>query len=115
MNRIASLIFIAAAVLEVSGDGLIRKGPRSKSLAYIIVGAVALGFYGVVVNRVKWDFSKLLGVYVASSRGEHRVRSRGVQRACAQLNVVGLSTHHCRWSGDSIWSEVKVSQALIVL
>ena len=24
-----------------------------------------LGFYGVVVNTVKWDFSKLLGVYVA--------------------------------------------------
>ena len=24
-----------------------------------------LGFYGVVVNTVKWDFANLLGVYVA--------------------------------------------------
>ena len=24
-----------------------------------------LGCYGVVVNMVKWDFSKMLGVYVA--------------------------------------------------
>jgi small multidrug resistance family-3 protein len=26
---------------------------------------VTLGAYGVLVNTVRWDFSKLLGVYVA--------------------------------------------------
>ena len=31
----------------------------------IAVGCATLAFYGVVVNLVKWDFSKLLGVYVA--------------------------------------------------
>jgi drug/metabolite transporter superfamily protein YnfA len=47
MTYLAWLIFIAAAVLEVGGDAVVRKGLR------------------VVVNMVKWDFSKLLGVYVA--------------------------------------------------
>jgi small multidrug resistance family-3 protein len=29
------------------------------------MGAVMLAFYGISVNMVRWDFSKLLGVYVA--------------------------------------------------
>ena len=33
--------------------------------AYVLLGCVMLGAYGIVVNLVKWDFSKLLGVYVA--------------------------------------------------
>ena len=31
----------------------------------IVVGAVLLGLYGLLVNMVPWDFSRLLGVYVA--------------------------------------------------
>jgi drug/metabolite transporter superfamily protein YnfA len=31
----------------------------------IALGCVMLGCYGVVVNIVMWDFSKMLGVYVA--------------------------------------------------
>jgi multidrug transporter EmrE-like cation transporter len=34
-------------------------------LVFVATGFVMLGCYGVVVNTVKWDFSKLLGVYVA--------------------------------------------------
>jgi small multidrug resistance family-3 protein len=30
-----------------------------------MIGFAMLGCYGVVVNMVKWDFSKMLGVYVA--------------------------------------------------
>ena len=33
-------------------------------MAFIIAGCVALGGYGLVVNSVKWDFSRLIGVYV---------------------------------------------------
>jgi drug/metabolite transporter superfamily protein YnfA len=62
---LAWFIFIAAAVLEVSGDAIIRKGLRGSGLAIIAVGFIVLGCYGVVVNLVPWDFSKLLGVYVA--------------------------------------------------
>src|SRR4051812_21880362 len=65
MPIIAWLIFIIAAILEVSGDAAIRKGLREESLAVIILGCLILGGYGVVVNLVKWDFAKLLGVYVA--------------------------------------------------
>lgn len=65
MTYLAWLIFLAAAILEVGGDAVVRKGLRGNSLGIIITGFLMLGFYGVVVNTVKWDFSKLLGVYVA--------------------------------------------------
>jgi small multidrug resistance family-3 protein len=58
------LILIAAAVLEVGGDAIIRKGLRGSVPAFVAVGFVVLGSYGIAVNLVKVDFSKLLGVYV---------------------------------------------------
>ena len=64
MNLIACLIFIAAALLEVAGDAVIRHGLRGRSAAWILAGCTALASYGLVVNSVRWDFSKLLGVYV---------------------------------------------------
>lgn len=65
MTYVAWLIFVAAAILEVGGDAVVRKGLRGNSLSVILTGCSMLGFYGVVVNTVKWDFSRLLGVYVA--------------------------------------------------
>lgn len=65
MTYLAWFIFIAAAILEVAGDAVIREGLRGSSLVAIAIGCTLLGCYGVVVNTVRWDFSKLLGVYVA--------------------------------------------------
>ena len=65
MTYLTWLIFIGAALLEVGGDAVIRKGLRGSNLIIIMIGCAMLGSYGVVVNTVKWDFSKLLGVYVA--------------------------------------------------
>ncbi len=59
------LIFVAAALLEVGGDAVVRHGLRGQKWIWILAGCAMLGIYGVVVNTVKWDFSKLLGVYVA--------------------------------------------------
>ena len=59
------LVFIAAAILEVGGDALIRKGLRGSGWATIAAGCLVLAFYGLMVNTVNWDFSKLLGVYMA--------------------------------------------------
>jgi small multidrug resistance family-3 protein len=61
----AWLIFVMSAVLEVGGDAVIRKGLGVRSTVVVAAGFVALGCYGLVVNLVNWDFSKLLGVYVA--------------------------------------------------
>jgi len=63
-NLFSWSIFIAAALLEVSGDALIRKGLRGSGALLIAAGILILGCYGLVVNSVKWDFSKLLGVYI---------------------------------------------------
>ncbi len=65
LTYLAWLIFIGAAILEVGGDAVVRKGLRGSGLIVILAGCATLGLYGVVVNTVKWDFSKLLGVYVA--------------------------------------------------
>jgi len=65
MTYFAWLIFLGAAMLEVGGDAVVRQGLRGSNLAIILLGCVTLGAYGVLVNTVRWDFSKLLGVYVA--------------------------------------------------
>jgi drug/metabolite transporter superfamily protein YnfA len=65
MINFAWIIFIGAAILEVGGDAIVRKGLRVGSLIVILIGCLMLGCYGLVVNIVLWDFSKLLGVYVA--------------------------------------------------
>jgi drug/metabolite transporter superfamily protein YnfA len=65
MNIFAWLVFIVAALLEVGGDAVVRAGLRSHGIALIALGFITLGCYGIVVNTVKWNFSKLLGVYVA--------------------------------------------------
>ena len=65
MDYLAWLVFVGAAVLEVGGDAIVRKGLRGSTLLIVLTGCCVLGAYGVVVNIVKWDFSKLLGVYVA--------------------------------------------------
>ncbi len=64
-NLFPLLIFFVAALLEISGDALIRKGLRSSGILFIASGIVTLGCYGLIVNSVKWDFSKLMGVYIA--------------------------------------------------
>jgi drug/metabolite transporter superfamily protein YnfA len=65
MTPIAWLIFVAAAILEVGGDATIRRGLTANNFVFIAAGFLMLGSYGLVVNLVKWDFSRMLGVYVA--------------------------------------------------
>lgn len=65
MTYFVWFIFVSAAILEVGGNAVVRKGLRGNSFAIVMLGFVMLGCYGVVVNMVKWDFSRLLGVYVA--------------------------------------------------
>src|ERR1700733_3534694 len=64
MNVIVLPVFLAAALLEVCSDAVIRRGLRGHKLGLILAGAVSLACYGLLVTSIKWDFSKLLGVYV---------------------------------------------------
>ncbi len=64
MKPAAWLAFVAAALLEVLGDAVVRRGLRGGSAGWIITGCATLALYGLAVNSVRWDFSKLLGVYV---------------------------------------------------
>lgn len=59
-----SAILIGAALLEVAGDALIRRGMRGGGVALFVVGLTILASYGVLVNVIDLDFSKVLGAYV---------------------------------------------------
>jgi drug/metabolite transporter superfamily protein YnfA len=57
-------VLVVAALCEVGGDALIRAGLRGRGLSFIVIGFCILGAYGLVLNQVPIDFSKLLGAYV---------------------------------------------------
>ena len=57
-------IMLSAAALEVLGDALIRRGMAGGGKLVIVIGFVVLGSYGIMVNRLGCDFSKMLGAYV---------------------------------------------------
>ena len=61
---VAAVVFLVAAVLEVAGDALIRRGLRGGGLVVVAGGFCTLGLYGVIVNQLRVDFSRLLGAYV---------------------------------------------------
>lgn len=58
-------VMLAAAIFEVGGDAMIRAGLRGYGWLLLGLGVVTLGAYGVVVNLLAIDFSKLLATYVA--------------------------------------------------
>jgi drug/metabolite transporter superfamily protein YnfA len=80
-------VMLLAAGFEVAGDALIRKGLRGAGPALVVVGFVVLGAYGVIVNRLDLDFSRLLGAYV----GFFAIVSVGVGRYLFK-DVIPLST-----------------------
>src|ERR1700690_1459389 len=57
-------VMTCAAAFEVGGDILIRKGLRGSGIALIALGFVVLGSYGILVNLLELDFSRLLGAYI---------------------------------------------------
>jgi small multidrug resistance family-3 protein len=60
------LALAMAAVMEVGGDAAIRAGLRGRGWALVVLGCLVLAGYGLVVNLIEWDFSRLFGVYVAA-------------------------------------------------
>jgi hypothetical protein len=64
----AVAVLALAAFLEAFGDsffqvGFYRASGMGRVLA-LLTGAVILSCYGAVVNTPRWDFGRLLGVYV---------------------------------------------------
>lgn len=65
----AGLVLVLAAFLEVWGDSFFqtsfyRSSGAGRILAFL-GGTAVLACYGSVVNLPRWDFGRLLGVYVA--------------------------------------------------
>ena len=64
----AILLLVLAATLEVFGDAFFQSGlHRTVGLARVlpfVTGAFVLALYGWMVNLARWNFGKLLGVYI---------------------------------------------------
>lgn len=60
------LLLLVAAMLEVLGDAFIRRGLRGPSAWALLAGAGLLVAYGITVNLPRWDFGRLLGIYIAA-------------------------------------------------
>jgi small multidrug resistance family-3 protein len=64
-GKLAGFVLLgAAAMLEIAGDALIRRGMRGGGAVLVLVGFCVLGSYGLVVNQLQVDFSRMLGAYV---------------------------------------------------
>ena len=63
------IVLVCAALLEAGGDALVRRGMEhsavSGRLLWMALGGVVLFAYGYVVNAPRWEFGRLLGIYVA--------------------------------------------------
>lgn len=57
-------LLVAAALLESGGDALVRLGLRGNRWGFLL-GPIALVVYGSMVNLARWDFSRLMGTYIA--------------------------------------------------
>ncbi len=64
----ALLLLLLAAALEAGGDALVRAGLFGPNVlrraGLLAAGALILFAYGCVVNAPRWDFGRLLGIYV---------------------------------------------------
>ena len=58
------VLLLTAALLEVGGDALVRWGLKSGRILGFVLGAAVLFGYGLIVNLPRWDFGRLLGVYI---------------------------------------------------
>ena len=62
-------ILAVAAFLEAFGDSFFQVGLHRSSgfgrVAAFAAGAAVLAAYGTMVNAPRWDFGRLIGVYVA--------------------------------------------------
>ncbi len=59
------VVMMLAATCEVGGDAMIRSGLRTGGWLLVALGVVTLAAYGLIVNLLPIDFSKLLATYVA--------------------------------------------------
>ncbi len=89
----AWLVFVGSALLEVGGDAVVRRGLNGSSLFLILAGGLMLSAYGLLVNTVRWDFSKLLGVYVAVF---------AVVSVCCGRFIFGENVPNSTWLGLAI-------------
>ncbi|HEY3267594.1 MAG TPA: hypothetical protein VGM37_11745 [Armatimonadota bacterium] len=90
-----AVALLLAALLEVGGDALIRWGLRGGRAAGFIAGAAALFAYGVAVNAPRWDFGRLMGVYIAVFFI--------VSQIVASSRGASVQPRRCCWEARWLW------------
>src|SRR5260221_679321 len=94
MPLILWVTFALAAIFEVGGDAVIRMGIKNNNIILMFLGAATLGGYGLIVNSIDWDFSKIFGVYVAVFALFGVLFGKFLFREQIQLTPCSLSERH---------------------
>jgi small multidrug resistance family-3 protein len=58
------LLLGLSALFEVGGDAGMRVGLQGKRFGFLL-GTLSFFLYGLLVNLPRWEFGKLMGVYIA--------------------------------------------------
>jgi small multidrug resistance family-3 protein len=104
MQLILWVAFALAAIFEVGGNAVIRMGIKNNNIILMFSGAAALGGYGLIVNSIDWDFSKVFGVYVGVFALFGVLFGKFLFREQVQLTTwLGVRGHHCRRTNYSAW------------
>lgn len=57
-------VLLVAALTEAGGDACVRAGLRGAKWGFV-AGPLALVLYGFLINVPRWEFGRLIGVYIA--------------------------------------------------
>ena len=60
-----AFFLVLAALLEVGGDAVLRWSLKGGRWIGFVPAALLLFAYGLSVNMPRWDFGRLMGVYIA--------------------------------------------------
>jgi hypothetical protein len=112
-SPLGAFVFLTvAAVLESYGDSCFQAAmyhsTGTASAGAAIVGAIVLAAYGVMVNLPRWDFGRLIGIYVAVFFHISAGNQPRAIRACANAtDICRRGADRNGWTGDDLLEVVK--------
>lgn len=109
MWLLALAALVCAAYLEITGDVRIGNALAASKVGGVLLGWLLLGAYGIVVNGYNWaakrvghgetwEFSRLLGVYIAVFAAMNLLlspRRTGPHPAVSKYTVLGTAVVIC--------------------
>ena len=99
------LFMIVATILEVSGDAIIRKciynyTGAARALLFVL-GAILLLGYGILLNLAPVEFSKIVGLYIATLFLVWQIQLHRFSHAAGHARINWRHTNYFGRIGDN--------------